>query len=314
MAAGATLAALILLAPARANGGWTAWSDEDPMDGTERTGISSAWTSPLSPMGFPYREVRAVAGIACDSGVYFRFTTAPNLSGDETRNGYNTIKLRVKFDDDPILHEPFTQDWGSDQLFPKRRSPEDELHKGLLAKNRAMLEVPWRREGKVVFRFDLAGSRNAYDTTCTEAVRRTVEEKRRAEERRGRERLAAVEQRIERRRREWEQERERREWEREHRERKALEEYIGAIQARVIANWRPEPWVPRNLHCTVKVEQSRIGEILNAEIVKSSGSRSFDRTAKQAVLRTLHLPFRPQEVPFDSEVTFVFHPEGLAPN
>ena len=41
-------------------------------------------------MTFPYEGTQAVAGLACDaSGAYFRFTNNPNLSGDQTHDGFN---------------------------------------------------------------------------------------------------------------------------------------------------------------------------------------------------------------------------------
>ena len=139
-------------------------------------------------MAFPYTGTKAFAGIACDGrGAYFGFTSAPNMHGDTARDGYSTIRLRVRFDDEPPLRSEFSQTWGSDQL----STASDTVRNGLLGKHKMMLEVPWYGEGNVIFEFDLTGSRKAYESACPgraeqdrkrAARAREAAERRRAEE------------------------------------------------------------------------------------------------------------------------------------
>ena len=95
-------------------------------------------TAPFSPMRFPYQDVVGVAGIACDSGAYFRFSTAPNLVGREIHDGYNSINFQVRFDDKPVEWVRFTQERGSDQL----ALGEEAAKTGLLDRNTMLLEIP----------------------------------------------------------------------------------------------------------------------------------------------------------------------------
>ena len=58
-----------------ADAAWSAWSVKDPMDGSVRKGMASSWTPPMRRMGFPYSDVRGLAGVSCDGrGAYFSFT------------------------------------------------------------------------------------------------------------------------------------------------------------------------------------------------------------------------------------------------
>ena len=164
---------LFLAETGSATGAWVKWETTDLMSNMVRKGIASEWTAPLSPMRFPYQDVVGVAGIACDSGAYFRFSTAPNLVGDENHDGYSSINLRVRFDDKPVEWVRFNQEWGSDQLTPRG----GKVKTGLLAQNTMLLELPWHGEKRVVFRFDLTGSREVYNSACPESVAITREPK-----------------------------------------------------------------------------------------------------------------------------------------
>lgn len=90
-------------------------------------------------MGFPYSDVRGLAGVSCDGrGAYCSFTAQPNLRGDRTRSGYIEIRLRVRFDDEAPRHIPFTQVWGSNQLSTESAA----VRSGIIGKNALLLELP----------------------------------------------------------------------------------------------------------------------------------------------------------------------------
>lgn len=91
---------------------------------------------------------------------------------------------------------------------------------------------------------------------------------------------------------------------------KALEEYIGTLQAAVARNWRRPTGVPLGLRCTVNVVQANNGRILRVEITQSSGNVAFDRSVEQAVLRASPLPVPKHRAVFDREVIFLFNPRS----
>ena len=169
-----TAVALVLVAtagPAAAE--WRAWSSTDEMSGAVRKGVVSAWTKPTRAMSFPYADARGVAGLACDGrGAYFRFSSPPNVSQDDTEDGYNVSRLRVRFDATPPTRIGFTQVWGSNQL----TTNDAAVRKGILSAKEMLLEIPWHGQGNVVFRFDLAGSAAAYRAGCPERIARDAKE------------------------------------------------------------------------------------------------------------------------------------------
>ena len=52
-------------------------------------------------MSFHYTKTKSLIEIAYDKNsiwAYFNFTKAPNITDDETKDGYNKIIIRKKFD------------------------------------------------------------------------------------------------------------------------------------------------------------------------------------------------------------------------
>ena len=98
---------------------------------------------------------------------YIRFTHGLNLSGDETHDGYNSLSLRVRFDNEEPYWLKARQPWGSDQLSLKKWG-DPRLRDAILGGNgnTMLVEIPWYGEGNVIFAFSLAGSRRAFDTQC----------------------------------------------------------------------------------------------------------------------------------------------------
>ena len=117
------IAALLAAFAAPAFGQWKGWTSTDLMDDSVQKGVVSTWTKPRRPMAFPYQETEAILGLSCNNGsgeAYMRFTHGLNLSGDETHDGYNSLSLRVRFDNEEPYWLKARQPWGSDQLSLKK--------------------------------------------------------------------------------------------------------------------------------------------------------------------------------------------------
>ena len=116
--------------------------------------------SPTERMDFPYGDVKGWLGVGCDGNsewAYVGFTTAPNLANTTTKDGYNLISTRIKFDDE-VEQITMTQDWSS--KFIHFRNDSDIIEKFMTA-NTILLEMNWYGEGKTYFRFSGSGSTSA---------------------------------------------------------------------------------------------------------------------------------------------------------
>ncbi|MDB3914352.1 hypothetical protein N9364_00700 [Alphaproteobacteria bacterium] len=62
------------------------------MTGVENFHIFTKWASLKYPMSFHYTKTESLIGIVCNKNsfwAYFNFTKAPNITDDETKDGYN---------------------------------------------------------------------------------------------------------------------------------------------------------------------------------------------------------------------------------
>ena len=164
------LAGLLLAAFAvPAFGLWQGWTHEDPMDDSVRKGVWSSWMSPLNRMGFPYHETKARLSLLCDDGprtAYMDFTNVPILSGAENHDGFETMNLRVRFDNGEVRRVRAIQPWGSNMVGLDTTNHLGKLRDAILGGNTMLVEIPWHGEGNVIFDFSLAGSRKAFDAEC----------------------------------------------------------------------------------------------------------------------------------------------------
>jgi colicin import membrane protein len=76
-----------------------------------------------------------------------------------------------------------------------------------------------------------------------------------------------------------------------------INEYVGYIQEKVQRSWIRPPSSGVDLSCTVEVRLIPGGEVIDAQIVRSSGNTGFDRSVVAAVYKASPLP-----VPPDPEV------------
>jgi colicin import membrane protein len=76
-----------------------------------------------------------------------------------------------------------------------------------------------------------------------------------------------------------------------------VNEYVAYIQQKVQRSWIHPPSSGAELSCTVEVRLIPSGEVIDAQIVRSSGDNAFDRSVEAAVFKASPLP-----VPPDPEV------------
>jgi len=136
---------------------WTTSTSKDKMTGK----LSAYANSPISfstrKMEFPYADVHAWIGVGCDKKnewVYVGFNSAPNLANTETKDGYNLIKTRLKWDG-VVKNVTLTQDWGAS--FIHFRNGKSAISRIVSSKS-ALLELQWHGQQSTYFEFSLKGS------------------------------------------------------------------------------------------------------------------------------------------------------------
>ena len=69
-----------------------------------------------------------------------------------------------------------------------------------------------------------------------------------------------------------------------------IDKYMNLIEARVYQKWRKPPAISSGLECVLKVKLIPSGEVLDIELVKSSGDPAFDKSVIAAVRAASPLP------------------------
>ncbi len=136
---------------------WTTENSTDEMTGQKSCYAHSASTPPTKRMGFPYRDVRAWLGVACNGETewaYIGFSESPNLLNSEPEDGYSRILTRIKWDD-KIESVALTQEWGS--KFLSFEYDADAIAR-IASASSVLVELDWYGSERVYFRFSLGGS------------------------------------------------------------------------------------------------------------------------------------------------------------
>jgi len=136
---------------------WTTSTSRDEMTGERSCYAASPRTGPQKAMGFPYGDVQAWLGVGHDSDdewAYVGFSESPNLTDTETKDGYNVITTRIKWDDE-IETVSLIQEWGAKSLH--FRYGTAAIAK-MARSNTVLLELNWYGQGKTYFQFSLNGS------------------------------------------------------------------------------------------------------------------------------------------------------------
>ena len=152
-----TLSMIFISFGANAYSDWKSSQSKDEMTGKETFYIFTSWASSKYPMSFPYSKTKSVIGVACNKDSiwsYFMFTTQPNITKSETKDGYNKILTRIKFDD-TLENVTLTQDWGSKALFLYN---EKAFIKSLQNTSEVLLELKWHGNNSVYFKYFTEGA------------------------------------------------------------------------------------------------------------------------------------------------------------
>jgi hypothetical protein len=121
---------------------WVTSISKDEMTGKFSAYAHSPTAYPSKKMGFPYHDVDSWMGVGCDAKkewVYFGFNVALNLTNDETKDGYNLIRTRIRWNDN-VEDITLTQNWGA--KFIHFRNDADAVSK-IVASSTALLELKW---------------------------------------------------------------------------------------------------------------------------------------------------------------------------
>ena len=139
---------------------WTFHQFEDEMTGAIVANATSNKTYPSRRMSFPYSDVNAWIGFGCNNKqqwAFIGFNASPNLSDDKTKDGYNLIQTRIKWNEN-IESATLTQEWGAKFL---HFQDIEQTIANIKSASKALLELQWHGEEAVYFEFSLKGSSNA---------------------------------------------------------------------------------------------------------------------------------------------------------
>lgn len=140
---------------------WTISESKDEMTGKFSAYAFSPNTFPTKKMDFPYSDVSSRLAVGCNENnewVYLSFDSAPNLTNTETKNKYNLIRTRIRWDD-TLEDISLTQDWGESFIHFRGRS--SDIIPKIESSNTVLLELQWYGQSKVYFEYPLTGSSKA---------------------------------------------------------------------------------------------------------------------------------------------------------
>ena len=90
-----------------------------------------------------------------------------------------------------------------------------------------------------------------------------------------------------------------------------IDKYRLLIRQRVSRSWNRPVGVAKGLKCVVSVRLTPTGEVLSANVVRSSGNGLFDRSVENAVYKAAPLPLPEDPALYENfrEIEFLFNPE-----
>jgi colicin import membrane protein len=92
----------------------------------------------------------------------------------------------------------------------------------------------------------------------------------------------------------------------------AVASYTGLIRQKVERNWRQPPGNITGLSCVVRVRLIPGGDVVDAQVIKSSGNSFFDRSVELATRKAAPLPVPndPNMFSYFRTLEFYFRPGG----
>jgi len=90
-----------------------------------------------------------------------------------------------------------------------------------------------------------------------------------------------------------------------------IAKYEALIRQKVERSWARPPSVQKGMECSVRVRLVQSGEVMSAQVIRSSGNAVFDRSVENAVHKASPLPLPEDKSLFDHfrELEFIFRPE-----
>jgi hypothetical protein len=156
---------------------WTVSSTIDEMTEVKSWYAASPITQPTKSMEFPYGDTKARLVIGLSEGkelAYVQFNTSPNLTDKNTKDGYDLINARIKFND-TILGISFIQNWGDKTLFFLEMDTQKVITQ-LMTANTVLLELNWYGIGKTRFRFPMRGAGDAIKAVFEKYPGKTIKQ------------------------------------------------------------------------------------------------------------------------------------------
>ena len=139
---------------------WVTSTSKDEMTGKFSAYAHSPKAFPSEKMEFPYHNVNSWMGVGCDAKsewVYFGFNDSPNLANDQTEDGYNLIRTRIRWNEN-VEDVSLTQDWGAKFLHFRDDSAATSK---ISTSSIALLELQWHGQQRTYFKYSLNGSSKA---------------------------------------------------------------------------------------------------------------------------------------------------------
>lgn len=148
---------ILVLVTMPAYGGWDTSISKDEMTGEISAYARSPITAPTKSMPPPFSDTKGWLGVGCNGEgewAYVSFSLSPDLSDRDIHNGYNNIKTRIKWDD-RVENVTLREEWFSKLIeFYDDKSVISNIAKS----STVVLELKWRDEGTIYFKFPLSGS------------------------------------------------------------------------------------------------------------------------------------------------------------
>jgi colicin import membrane protein len=181
------------------------------------------------------------------------------------------------------------------QRLTKLKAEQDKLQKKHEAEQKRLAEVERKRQQEELKR-----------KKAEEARKKAEAEKRRAEEARERERKRQLAEQLE------AEERDRKQQQADAAASKAVAEYTALIRQKVSRSWLKPAGNIKGLKCVVRVRVIPGGDVVSAEVTRSSGNSIFDRSVETAVFKAspLPMPKDPAIAARMREIDFEFIPES----
>lgn len=122
---------------------------------------------PSVKMDFPYHDVTGKIVYTCSENFLIEFSTQPNVTNDETMNGFNVNSYRIRVDGEVIENQDGMQTWGDNEIrfygnYPSFEPNPREFFDG----DTFAISIPWYGEGNVVFEWDTTFADEAIYRAC----------------------------------------------------------------------------------------------------------------------------------------------------